>query len=108
MTIKSAFMNLITAKWVNPDRGNLTEMEWALELDQATHGISDLHLKTGVCLADGTIVLVATGHKEEMTAELGGILLHFTVSRPANGEKYKLALKKTQYFFPQIMPRQLD
>ena len=58
-------------------------------------------------MQNGTIVVLAVGHKEGMPAEFGGILLHYTVQRNP-GQKTKLTLQRTQFFFPSIMPRLLD
>ena len=68
-------------------------MEWALQLTQRQHGITNLHLKSGVCLADGTIVVIATGYKDGMPAQLGGLLLHFLVQQA--GAKRILMLRET-------------
>ena len=66
-----------------------------------------MQLRAGVCLENGTIVVLAVGHKEGMPAEFGGILLHYTVQR-SPGQKTKLTLQKTQFYFPSILPRLLD
>lgn len=81
-------------------------MDWAIELSQREHGIENLHLKSGVCLADGSIVVLATGYKDGMPAQMGGLLLNFLVQQA--GAKRKLMLRSTQFFFPSIVPRLLD
>ena len=108
LAISSAALDLARASWV-PSSGhasNSEEMDWALHLKQSEHGISNLLLRSGTCLRDGTIVVVATGSKAGMPAQIGGLLLHFSV-QGASGN-HTLALKKTQFFFPSIVPRFLD
>lgn len=79
MTIMSAALELNAVQWTSHDQENLSEMPWALNLPVADHGITNLLLRSAVSLPNGTIVVIATGTKTGMPAELGGILLHFSV-----------------------------
>ena len=106
MTIQSAFLDLNTAQWTSHTTENMKEMDWAAQIPASAHKLQSLLLKTAVCLPNGTIVLVAQGSKEGMPAEIGGLLLHFKVSRA--GDKFTLSLNQTQFFFPSIVPRLLD
>jgi len=80
-------------------------MHQVLNLPVADHGITNLLLRSAASMPDGKIVVVATGSKAGMPAEIGGILLHFSVS--SSGNKPELRLSKTQFFFPSITPKML-
>lgn len=88
MNLQSAHLDLQRSSL-----GGEETMDWAIQLSQRETGIDNLHLKSGVCLADGIIVLVATGYKEGMPAQTGGLLMHFLVQQV--GANRKLMLRET-------------
>ena len=79
MTIHSASLPLSTLHLSSVTQENRSqEFQWALQLKQPNHGISNMQIRAA-CTLEGTntILVLATGSKQGMPVEIGGILLHF-------------------------------
>ena len=61
LTVKSACLDLERATFTDHTTENTEETYWAMELQQATHTIDRLHIKSGIAMDDGTISVVGRG-----------------------------------------------
>ena len=86
LSIKSAVLDLKTCSWTEPDTENTEEMSWALDLPQTLHKIDRLHIKTGICMDDGRIAVIARGRPEGLAQQITGLVLFFKVSKNDNGK----------------------
>lgn len=108
LTVKSACLDLENATWTEHTTENTEEAYWALELQQSTHTIDRLHIKSGIAMDDGSINIVGRGRIQGMVEQIGGIVLNFKVRKDPETGKYSLSHQRTQRYFPSIFCRQLD
>ena len=108
LTIKSACIDLERSTFTEHTTENTEEAYWAMELEQGTHTIDRLHLKSAIVMDDHTISVVGRGRIQGMVEQIGGCILKFRVARDPETFKYRLIHETTQRYFPSIFPRQLD
>ena len=108
LTVKSACLDLERATFTDHTTENTEETYWAMELQQATHTIDRLHIKSGIAMDDGTISVVGRGRIAGMVEQICGVVLNFKVRKDPETGKYSLSHEGTQRYFPSIFCRQLD
>lgn len=66
LTIKSACIDLQRSTWTEHTTENTEEAYWAMEMPQSTHEVDRLHIKSGICMDDKSISIVARGRPKGM------------------------------------------